>query len=85
MQNSAGQDLTDASVSTQSADSLLPSLGEGGSDSSSAAANESIAVTGVQGQINGLATFSQDDLQNRIGDINAMALQMAILPARLAE
>ena len=26
-------------------------------------------MTGQQGQINGLATFSQDDLQNRIGDM----------------
>ena len=69
MQNSAGQDLTDASAVAQSTDSLLPSLASSATDSSSAMANESIAVTGVQGQINGLATFSQDDLQNRIGDM----------------
>ena len=47
----------------------MPSLGAVAGDDSSASANESIAVTGVQGQINGLATFSQDDLQNRIQDM----------------
>jgi hypothetical protein len=70
LQNSTDQNQTDASATPANTDTLLPSLGDAGStDSSSALANDSIAVTGQQGQINGLATFSQDDLQNRIGDM----------------
>ena len=60
---------TDASTGETNSDTLLPSLGAVASDDSSASANESIAVTGVQGQTNGLAGFSQDDLQNRIQDM----------------
>ena len=69
VQSSDESDLTDASTSEESTDTQLPSLGAVAGDDSSASANESIAVTGVQGQINGLATFSQDDLQNRIQDM----------------
>ena len=69
VQSSDESDLTDASTSEESTDTELPSLGAVAGDDSSASANESIAVTGVQGQINGLATFSQEDLQNRIQDM----------------
>jgi len=70
VQGSGETDQTDASTTQTTTDTQLPSLGSAAaSDDSSAAASESIAVTGVQGQINGLATFSQDDLQNRIGDM----------------
>ena len=69
VQSSDESDLTDASTSEESTDTELPSLGDVGADNSSASENESIAVTGVQGQINGLATFSQEDLQNRIQDM----------------
>lgn len=62
-------DQTDASTGETNSDTLLPSFGAVASDDSSASANESIAVTGVQGQTNGLAGFSQDDLQNRIQDM----------------
>jgi hypothetical protein len=60
---------TDASTGETNSDTLLPSLGAVASDGSSASANESIAVTGVQGQTNGLAGFSEDDLRNRIQDM----------------
>ena len=69
VQGSDETDQTDASTTQTSTDTQLPSLGAATSDDSSASTNESIAVTGQQGQINGLATFSQDDLQNRIGDM----------------
>ena len=69
VQGSDETDQTDASTTQTSTDTQLPSLGAVASDDSTASTNESIAVTGQQGQINGLATFSQDDLQNRIGDM----------------
>jgi len=69
VQGSTESDQTDASTSAGNSDTLLPSLGAVAGDDSSASSNESIAVVGQQGQINGLATFSQDDLQNRIGDM----------------
>ena len=68
VQNNTDQNTTDASATEANTDSLLPSLGDVGSNDSSST-TESIAVQGAQGQINGLATFSQDDLQNRIGDM----------------
>ena len=43
-------------------------------DDTSALANDSIAVNGHQGQINGLAGFSQDDLRNRIQDMQRQGL-----------
>jgi hypothetical protein len=67
VQGSANANQTAANANSASLSAELPSLGPVSSDDS--AANESIAVVGVQGQINGLATFSQDDLQNRIQDM----------------
>jgi hypothetical protein len=69
VQGNYDSNQTDASTGETTSDTLLPSLGAVASDDSSASASESIAVTGVQGQTNGLAGFSQDDLQNRIQDM----------------
>ncbi len=66
VQSNEDQNLTDASASTENFGAQLPSLS--GEDTSTAS-NDAIAVTGQQGQINGLATFSQEDLQNRIMDM----------------
>ena len=61
-------DLTDATTNETSAETQLPSMGGLATDDTTAAASasDSIAVSGQQGQINGLAGFSQDELQNRI-------------------
>ena len=61
-------DLTDATANQTSAEAQLPSMGGLATDDTTAAAsaNDSIAVSGQQGQINGLAGFSEDDLRNRI-------------------
>ena len=52
----------------------LPSLATVGGDDASATATESIAVSGQQGQINGLAGFSEDDLRNRIQDMQRQGM-----------
>jgi len=67
MQSNDNTDLSDATAGEGNVGTQLPSLAASSDDAS--ASTESIAVTGNQGQINGLATFSQDDLQNRIGDM----------------
>jgi hypothetical protein len=67
MQGSADTDLTDASTGQSSTDTQLPSLATSSADDTSA--TESIAVSGQQGQTNGLAGFSEDDLRNRIQDM----------------
>jgi len=61
-------DVTDATANQTGAEAQLPSMGGLATDDTTAAASasDSIAVSGQQGQINGLAGFSQDDLQNRI-------------------
>jgi hypothetical protein len=65
-------DLTDATAgdATTVAESQMPTMaGLASGDDTSALSNDSIAVSGQQGQINGLAQFSQDELQNRIGNM----------------
>jgi hypothetical protein len=62
-------DLTDATAgdATTIAEAQMPTMaGLASGDDTSALASDSIAVTGQPGQINGLAGFSQDELQNRI-------------------
>lgn len=62
-------ELADATASEGNVGAQLPSLATAGGEDSSASASESIAVSGQQGQTNGLAGFSQDDLNNRIQDM----------------
>ena len=67
VQGGEDADLTDATAGDTSAQAQLPSMGGLASgDDTSALSSDSIAVTGNQGQINGLAGFSQDELQMRI-------------------
>jgi hypothetical protein len=65
------QNLLDASAGSTSGDVSTAGLGFGGD---AANASDSIAVTGQQGQINGLAMFSEADLQNRIQGFQAQGL-----------
>ena len=66
-EDSTMEDATASDVNTQP---QLPTMGGLASgDDTSALSSDSIAVTGQQGQINGLAGFSQEDLQNRIGEM----------------
>jgi hypothetical protein len=59
----------DATANEGNTGAQLPSLASLGDDNGSAAASESIAVSGQQGMTNGLAGFSQEDIQNRIQDM----------------
>lgn len=65
------QDLLAATAGSVSGDVTAPGLGGLGGDD---AATESIAVTGQQGQINGLAMFSDTELQQRIAGFQAQGL-----------
>jgi hypothetical protein len=69
MQTNEDADATDATAGQGNAG--VQDLASSGMDDSitTAASNDAVAVTGYQGQINGLAGFSQDDLQNRIQDM----------------
>ena len=71
VQETEDPQMADATAGQENAGAQLPSLGAAaGNDASAAAsANESIAVSGTQGQTNGLAGFSEDDLRNRIQDM----------------
>ena len=66
LQDNSGDDTADATAGQVNTGTELPSLATLGGEDSSASASDSISVVGQQGQINGLAGFSQDDLQNRI-------------------
>jgi hypothetical protein len=66
VQGSTDADSTDATATQSNAEAQLPTLASSGDQAS---ASDSIAVTGQQGQINGLAGFSEDDLRNRIQDM----------------
>jgi hypothetical protein len=65
VQGATEGDLSDATAGQQNTGVDQSSLGLG--DASTA--SDSIAVAGQQGQTNGLANFSQDDLNNRIQDM----------------
>lgn len=67
VENNQNADTSDATAGQGSSGAELPSLASTGDDA--AASSESIAVSGQQGQINGLAGFSEDDLRNRIQDM----------------
>lgn len=69
MQGNDDAELADASAGEGNVGAQLPSLATAGGDDASASTTESIAVSGQQGQINGLAGFSEDDLRNRIQDM----------------
>lgn len=66
MQSNNDSNLLDATASQRNIGAQLPSI-TGADDT--AAATDSIAVSGQQGQTNGLAGFSEDDLRNRIQDM----------------
>ena len=66
VQSNESTDVTDASAGEGNTGAQLPSLATTSSDTT---ATESIAVTGQQGQTNGLAGFSEDDLRGRIQDM----------------
>jgi trimeric autotransporter adhesin len=63
-------DTTDATAGQLNSGTELPAAAQ----EDASAANESIAVSGQQGQINGLAGFSEDDLRNRIGDMQRQGM-----------
>jgi hypothetical protein len=67
VQGSTDTDQTDASAGQTTSDIQLPSVASSSGDDTSA--TESIAVSGQQGQTNGLAGFSEDDLRSRIQDM----------------
>ena len=66
-----GGDLSDASVGGGNAGTQMPSLtGLGGAD---AAATDSVAVSGQMGETNGLASYSEDEIRERVQDAIANA------------
>jgi trimeric autotransporter adhesin len=66
-----GLSAADASTGGGSAGAQMPSLaGLGGSD---AAAADSVTVNGAMGQTNGLASYSEDDIRQRVQDAIAQA------------
>ena len=65
VEDNQNADTTDATAGQLNSGTQLPSLGDVAASDTSAS-TESIAVSGQQGQINGLAGFSEDDLRNRI-------------------
>jgi len=73
IQNNADADTLDATAGEGNAGVQMPSLGDVASTDASSAM-DSIAVSGQQGQINGLAGFSEDELRNRIADMQRQGL-----------
>ncbi len=75
---SAGSlDATDASASTGNAGAALPTLSNLGEN---ADATESVAVSGQQGQTNGLANFSEDEIRQRVQDAVAQGQASGMIP-----
>ncbi|MDE3103916.1 MAG: carboxypeptidase regulatory-like domain-containing protein [Acidobacteriota bacterium] len=68
-------DLADASAGTSISGVQMPSLA-GAEGSDNLLATDSVTVRGANGQTNGLAGISQDDLQQRIQDVQALAQRM---------
>ena len=64
-------ETADATATEGNAGTQLPSLA---TDDSSTAGQDSIAVQGTQGQVNGLAGFSEDDLRNRVQDMQRQGM-----------
>jgi trimeric autotransporter adhesin len=71
VQSNDDSETSDATASEGNVGAQLPSLA---TDDTSTASADSIAVTGQQGQINGLAGFSEDDLRNRVQDMQRQGL-----------
>jgi trimeric autotransporter adhesin len=64
---SAGsEDTTDVTASTGNTGTSMPTLS--GLGDSAGASNDSVAVSGQSGQMNGLASFSEDDIRQRVAD-----------------
>ena len=61
-----GEDTTDVTASTGNTGTAMPSLS--GIGETADAANDSVAVNGQSGQMNGLAGISEDDLRQRVAD-----------------
>ena len=59
------QSAADASAGAGNAGAQMPTIAGLGGD---VAATESVTVSGVAGQTNGLASFSEDEIRQRIGD-----------------
>ncbi len=70
---SVGGDSMDASAGGGNAGAQLPSLnGPGGADPAGAG-QDSVAISGQMGQMNGLANVNEDDLRQRVEDAIAQA------------
>jgi hypothetical protein len=75
---SAGaQDTTDATAGAGNTGAAMPTLSNLGDSTD---ATESVAVSGQQGQTNGLANFSEDELRQRVGDAVAQAQASGMIP-----
>ena len=61
-----GEDTTDVTASTGNTGTTLPSLS--GLSETADAGNDSVAVSGQNGQMNGLAGISEEDLRQRVAD-----------------
>ena len=79
---SAGDtDVTDASAMPAAGnDVTMPSLGSLNEEGAAAEGNESIAVNGQEGQTNGLANFSEDEIRQRVNDAVEQARMSGQLP-----
>jgi trimeric autotransporter adhesin len=71
VQSNEDPEQADATATQGNTGTQLPSLA---TDDVSTAATDSIAVSGQQGQINGLAGFSEDDLRNRVQDMQRQGM-----------
>jgi len=64
--NAGGEDTTDVTAGGGNTGTAMPSLS--GLGDSADASNDSVAVSGQSGQMNGLAGISEDDLRQRVAD-----------------
>ena len=75
---SAGSlDTTDASASTGNSGAALPTLANLGDN---ADATDSVAVSGQEGQTNGLASYSEDEIRQRVQDAVAQGQASGMIP-----
>lgn len=65
---SGDSSLADASAGEGNTGVTQPTLGGFGGAEGAAAATESVAISGAQGQVNGLAGFNEDDIRSRVED-----------------
>ena len=70
-------DTTDASAMAANSGAAMPTLSNLGS---SADATDSVAVSGQQGQTNGLANFSEDEIRERVQDAVAQGQASGMIP-----